>query len=51
MKSSMKDIIEDIWVPTPTEAKLTFSRCDMCEKPYEAYESEIENPTQFLKKN
>ncbi len=48
MKSSMKDIMEDIWVPTPTEAKLTFSRCDMCEKPYEAYESEIENPTSAI---
>ena len=48
MKSSMKDIMEDIWVPTPTEPKLTFSRCDMCEKPYEAYESEIENPTSAI---
>jgi hypothetical protein len=48
MKSSMKDIMEDIWVPTPTEAKLIFSRCDMCEKPYEAYESEIENPTSAI---
>lgn len=48
MKSSMKDIMEDIWVPTPTEAKLTFSRCDLCEKPYEAYESEIENPTSAI---
>ena len=48
MKSSMKDIMEDIWVPIPTEAKLTFSRCDLCEKPYEAYESEIENPTSAI---
>jgi hypothetical protein len=44
----MKDIMEDIWVPTPTEVKLTFSRCDICEKPYEAYESEIENPTSAI---
>jgi len=36
----MKDIMEDIWVPTPTEVKLTFSRCDICEKSYEAYEIE-----------
>ena len=44
----MKDIMEDIWVTTPTEAKLTFSRCDICEKPYEAYESEIKNPTSAI---
>ena len=41
----MKDIMEDIWVPNPTGAKLTFSRCDTCEKPYE---SEIENPTSAI---
>jgi len=44
----MKDIMEDIWVPTPTEVKLTFSRCDICEKSYEAYESEIKNPTSAI---
>ena len=44
----MKDIMEDICITTPTEAKLTFSRCDICEKPYEAYESEIKNPTSAI---
>ena len=42
----MKDIMEDIWVTTPTEAKLTFSRCDICEKP--DYESEIKNHTSAI---
>ena len=40
--------MEDIWVTTPTEAKLTFSRCDICEKPDEAYESEIKNHTSAI---
>ena len=44
----MKDVIEDIWVPPQSEVKMTFSRCDICEKPYEAYESEISNPTSAI---
>jgi hypothetical protein len=41
----MQDIMEGIWVPTPIKAKSTFSRCDICEKPYLAHENEISNPT------
>lgn len=48
MKSSMQDIMEDIWVPTPIDRKLIFSRCDICEKPYKAYEYEIRNPTSAI---
>ena len=44
----MKDVMEDIWVPPQAEAKSTFSRCDICEKSYEAYESEISNPTSAI---
>ena len=44
----MKDVMEDIWVPPQSEVKMTFSRCDICEKPYEAYESEISNPTSAI---
>jgi hypothetical protein len=44
----MKHSVEDLWVSTPTEPKLTFSRCGICEKPYEAYESEISNPTSAI---
>ncbi len=44
----MKDIMEDIWVPPQAESKLTFSQCDISEKPYEAYESEISNPTSAI---
>jgi len=40
--------MEDLWVPVPTGVKLTFSRCDICEKPYEAHESEISNPTSAI---
>jgi hypothetical protein len=36
----MKDIMEDIWV--------TGSRCDICEKPNEANESEIKNHTSAI---
>ncbi len=44
----MNDIMEDIWVPPQAESKLTFSRCEISEKPYEAYESEISNPTSAI---
>ena len=47
MKSSMQDIMEDM-VPTPINTKLIFSRCDICEKPYKAYESEVRNPTSAI---
>jgi len=33
---------------TPIAAKLTFSRRDICGKPYEASESEINNPTSAI---
>jgi uncharacterized CHY-type Zn-finger protein len=47
MKPSMQDIMEDIWVPTPS-SPLVFSRCDLCEKHYEAHESEMTNPTSAI---
>jgi uncharacterized CHY-type Zn-finger protein len=35
-------------VPFPTDVKVLFSRCDICEKSYDADESEINNPTSAI---
>jgi hypothetical protein len=40
----MLDMMEDIWIPT-SSSPTVFSRCDICEKPYLAPKSEINNPT------
>ena len=40
----MRDMMEDVWIPNPSSPAV-FSRCDICEKPYLAPESEINNPT------
>jgi uncharacterized CHY-type Zn-finger protein len=40
--------MQDHNVPFPTDVKVIFSRCDICEKPYEAPESEINNPTSAI---
>ncbi len=44
---SMRDIMEDIWIPAPN-SPLIFSRCDICGKQYEAPESEMNNPTSAI---
>ncbi|MGB8450016.1 MAG: hypothetical protein WCE25_09885 [Nitrososphaeraceae archaeon] len=41
---SMRDMMEDVWIPTPSSPTV-FSRCDICDSPYFALESEINNPT------
>ena len=35
-------------VPFPMDIKIIFSRCDICEKTYEAPETEINNPTSAI---
>ena len=40
----MRDMVEDVWIPTPS-SPIVFSRCDICDSPYLAPESEINNPT------
>lgn len=30
---------------TSPDVKVTFSQCDICEKPYEAYDTDLSNPT------
>ena len=37
--------MEDTIVQTPAEVKLVFSRCDICEKPYDKDETKIRNLT------
>jgi hypothetical protein len=37
--------MEDTSVQTPAEVKLVFSRCDICEKPYDEDEMKIRNST------